>query len=64
MTNKEVELLQIGDKVNYAMSYNGVNKPYPALVIDTDPLTLSLRFKDGYRHTSEPDESQYIHISK
>lgn len=57
------ENLKVGDKVKYKMSYNRELKDWDALIIDTNPLTLSIKFPDGYRMTTEPDPSQYKHIT-
>lgn len=53
-----------GEKVKYEMNYNGRKKAWDALVIDTEPLTLRIKFPDGYAHEAEPDKTQWQYISK
>lgn len=56
--------LVAGDKVKYEMNYNGLQKHWDALVVDTEPLTLRIKFPDGYVHYDEPDETQWKFISQ
>jgi len=56
--------LLAGDKVKYEMNYNGCKKAWDAMVIDTEPLTLRIKFPDGYAHTTEPDKDQWKFISQ
>ena len=56
--------LVVGDKVKYEMNYNGWKRHWDAMVVDTDPLTLRIKFPDGYVHYAEPDEVQWKFISK
>ena len=53
-----------GEKVKYEMNYNGWKKHWDAMVVDTEPLTLRIKFPDGYVHNAEPDETQWKFISK
>lgn len=57
-------LLVAGDKVKYKMNYNGWLRHWDAIVVDTEPLTLRIKFPDGYVHNAEPDETQWKFISK
>lgn len=56
--------LLAGDKVKYEMNYNGWKRHWDAMVVDTEPLTLRIKFPDGYVHNAEPDETQWKFISK
>lgn len=56
--------LVAGDKVKYQMNYNGITRHWNALVVDTEPLTLRIKFPDGYVHNAEPDETQWKFISQ
>ena len=56
--------LLAGDKVKYEMNYNGRKKALDAMVIDTEPLTLRIKFPDGYAHTTEPVKDQWKFISQ
>lgn len=56
--------LVAGDKVKYEMNYNGIKKHWDAMVVDTEPLTLRIKFHDGYVHYAEPEEVQWKFISK
>lgn len=56
--------LVAGEKVKYEMNYNGWKSHWDAMVVDTDPLTLRIKFPDGYVHNAEPDEVQWKFISK
>jgi len=56
--------LFVGEKVKYEMNYNGRCKKWDAMVIDTEPLALRIKFPDGYAHETEPDRYQWKFISK
>jgi len=53
-----------GDKVKYKMNYNGWVRHWDAMVVDTEPLTLRIKFPDGFVHNAELDETQWKFISK
>jgi hypothetical protein len=53
-----------GDKVKYEMNYNGIKRHWDGVVIDTVPLTIRIKFFDGYVHNAEPNEKQRKFISK
>jgi len=59
-----VASLFAGEKVKYEMNYNGCKRHWDAMVIDTEPLTLRIKFPDGYAHTTEPDKDQWKFISQ
>ena len=59
-----VDGLVAGDKVKYEMNYNGIKMHWDAMVVDTEPLTLRIKFFDGYVYYAEPDETQWKFISK
>jgi len=58
--NKDQQLFEIGKMVKYQMRYNSQTKFWDALVVDNNPITLRIKFPDGYVHETEPDEEQTL----
>jgi hypothetical protein len=55
--------LKIGDWVKYKVNYSGKIKDWDALVVDDNPLTVSINFDDNYRDAFEIGIAQLKHIS-